>query len=153
MPESIWNRLIKIGSSQYLTSDGTSGGTPIITDVSGLDALRPAKIGPVVASMGAPKKFLRTNLGANVPITITVFKIPDAANSTLDDVISVHDSAESSTGIVRLTITGGNDAATIDCYVGQENTPGVTYPGGFIVHGSEILKIDCKLNYTVIAFA
>ncbi len=149
---SIWNRLIKIGSSLYLTSDGTSTGDMIITDVTGLDKLRPAKTGPIVLAMsGAGKKFRRPNNGEGTLLSIAMARMPDAANSTLDDVIAVNDTAETGTNIVRLIFGDqANDGVTVDCLVGHPGgIEGVEYPGGFIEHGSEILKIDAVLNYTV----
>src|SRR5688500_13120047 len=130
---SRWNRLIKIGASLYLTDTQLVGGSRIITDVSGLDQLREAWVGSVVVPIvGAPKVFVQANEGFGIPLSITMARMPDTTNDTLDDIIALHNTAYSTGGVIRIIVGDqANDGATVDVKVGQPGgVRGVEYPGG-----------------------
>src|SRR5690348_6335051 len=105
MAQSPWNRLIKIGASQYLTDTGLVGGSVLITSVSGLDKLRPSTTTFIrKAVSGIPRSFNRDNTGAGVEISISAEKIP---SDLFDDVIALIDTAMASNSEVTIIFAGG----------------------------------------------
>ncbi len=142
----IYTRLIKIGSSLYLTDDGSMSGVKIINDVTGLEDLKEQYVGPVRTPLsGKPFEFVKENSGAGVLIKIHCNRIP---SDTLDDIIDLHDSSKSGNTDIALVITGGPDDVTCAVRAGGD--------GGIkpIERGSNYseqsgLVWDVTLNYTV----
>lgn len=145
----IYTRLIKIGSSLYLTEDGMSTGARVISDVSGIDALKEAYIGPVrTALSGKPFSFVRENTGAGVLVKIHFNRIP---SDMLDDIISLNDASKAGDADIALAISGGPDDVAVDVRPGGDgNIHPIERGSGYSDQSGTVF--DVTLNYTVSGF-
>lgn len=118
--------LVKIGTV-YLTDDGTSGGNPCRTEVTGLQALKASKTGAVQAAAdGTPYAFLTDNTGKGVVIGIKPFTL---TKTVFDSVVTAINAALATPAAINITVSGDTGNFDLDC-LPVLPLP-VTFPGTF----------------------